>query len=301
MHHEMISAIITTCKREPAIVRRAVMSILAQTYPHMELIVVDDSPSDYSERQNVADMIEEIRRNARMEIRYIQHPVCKGACAARNTGWKNANGSIIGYLDDDDEWLPRKAEKMIEGFTSPKIALVYCNHFTCNVTTGTIEKSPHKQHSGYVYDQLIHLNFVGSTSFPLIRKEALRSIGGFDIKMQSSQDLDVWLRLAKHYPFAFTDDYLAKYYTCGSNQISGDPLKRISGLSRIIAKNKAYIDKHPTAFWYRNVKIIPQYVRAGDFTAAFAAWRRCVRRCPLKLIGNTEYLGYLILKYIRRK
>ena len=100
---ELVTVVITTYKRPPEIVNRAIQSVLMQTYPHIELIVVDDSPADYELREETARLVTGIGGNTR----YIQHEKNLGACAARNTGLKHANGVYIAFLDDDDEWLLR--------------------------------------------------------------------------------------------------------------------------------------------------------------------------------------------------
>ena len=127
----MVSAVITTCKREPAIAERALLSVLNQTYKDIEIIIVDDSPDDYPLRKEVESMV---TRHA--GVKYIKHAQCMGACAARNTGLRAASGEFIAYLDDDDEWLPEKTAVQLEAFTDDRIALVYCDAYEVDDTTG---------------------------------------------------------------------------------------------------------------------------------------------------------------------
>ena len=121
-----VSAVITTYKRAPELLERAILSILAQTYPIKELIVVDDSPADYSLRASVA---ETVGKYADRGVRYIQHPANMGVSVARNTGASNCTGEFIAFLDDDDEWMPEKIEKQLKK-ASDNVALVYCAHKT---------------------------------------------------------------------------------------------------------------------------------------------------------------------------
>ena len=104
----LVTAVITTHKRTPELVERALKSILAQTYENIEVFVIDDSPEEYELRSAVKNMIESY---AEKNVTYIAHDKCMGACAARNTGLEAAKGEFIGFLDDDDEWLPTKLEK----------------------------------------------------------------------------------------------------------------------------------------------------------------------------------------------
>ena len=136
----LVTAVITTHKRPPEIVERALKSILIQTYKNIEIFVVDDSPAEYELRSAVKNMVESY---ADRNVTYIAHKKCMGACAARNTGLEAANGEFIGYLDDDDEWFPIKIEEQLKGFDSEDVALVYCGNNVFYESTGEIfeEKS----------------------------------------------------------------------------------------------------------------------------------------------------------------
>ena len=115
---ELVSAVITACNRNIDILERAVKSVANQTYPHIEIIVVDDSSSKAPGRKEIEQYL-----TSKYDLRYIRHPKTLGACAARNTGLSVSKGSYIAYLDDDDEWLPTKIERQLTGFTDKSIAL----------------------------------------------------------------------------------------------------------------------------------------------------------------------------------
>ena len=99
---ELISVIITTYKRNPEILKRAIDSVVAQTYENLELIIVDDSPESYELRDAVKGMVLAIEDK---RVIYHQHKVNKGVCAARNTGIELSSGEYLAFLDDDDAWL----------------------------------------------------------------------------------------------------------------------------------------------------------------------------------------------------
>ncbi len=136
----MVSVIITTYKREPEMVLRAIDSVLVQTFHDIEIIVVDDSPADFPARKDVRAAVEmRQNENARISIRYIAHSKNKGACVARNTGLEAATGEYIAYLDDDDEWLPEKIEKQMQVMQKSNAGLVYCGNTVKNDRTGIWE------------------------------------------------------------------------------------------------------------------------------------------------------------------
>ena len=297
----MISVIITTYMREPAFVVRAVTSVLHQTYKETEIIVVDDSPADYQFRREVKAAVCECgRENQETQIRYIEHDTNKGACAARNTGLKFARGEYIAYLDDDDEWLPEKLEKQLNIMESTDAGLVYCGRICKNDITGVSSTEKIRYYRGSVFDRLLYMNFIGSTSFPLIRTDCLREAGGFDEKMQSAQDVDVWLRIAEKHTVEYVAEPLVIYHEHGGEQITSNPVKKINGLEQLNQKYKKYIDADPRLWHRRHIFITPYYAMAGDRKKAFRIWLSCVRRCPGNLRENLRYLK-LIMKGNRKQ
>ena len=87
---------------------RAVQSVLKQTYGNIEIIVVDDSSTDETEKT---------LREYQGRIRYIRHEINKGAAEARNTGIAACRGELIAFLDGDDLWAPEKLELFAEAFS----------------------------------------------------------------------------------------------------------------------------------------------------------------------------------------
>ena len=293
-----VSAIITTHDRAPDIVLRAVKSILRQTYPQIELIVVDDSGSDFHLRETVRCEVVSLCRDHGKTVKYISNEKCLGACAARNVGVDKSTGEFIAFLDDDDEWAAEKIEKLLPLFDDERVALAYSDcQRVCDESGKTVMRVERSiGRAGEVYPYLILSNFIGSTSIPLIRSSALKDIGGFDELMRSAQDFDVWLRLAEKYRFAFLGEPLTIYHVHGGDRISSDPQKRIDGLERINKKNAEYIKTHRRARWIRNLVIIPYYVAAGDKKKAWSVWRKCLFSQPFAVKQNLKYLYRYLIK-----
>lgn len=289
----LVTAVITTCKREPEILERALVSVLNQTHKEMEVIVVDDSPTSFDLLEDVKKLMNSYESKG---VKYIKQKECKGACVARNTGLAVASGEYIGFLDDDDEWLPSKIEEQIKGFTSNDIALVYCGYQVMYDETGDLEerKKPALTAKN-VYKELLYDNFVGSTSFPLMRTSALKEIDGFDPLMQSAQDYDVWLRLAKKYKFSSVDKRLGLYHFHAGEQITKHPHKKIAGLERVLEKNLENIKKDRIAYWRKLIVLVPWYAKAGNRKKAFSIWFKAVFKAPFKFSDNARFF-YSIFK-----
>lgn len=292
----MISVIISTHKREPDIVSRAIESVLHQTFRETEIIVVDDSPAGYPFRAEVAAAVHGYAdRNPDIHISYYAHETNRGACAARNTGIRHAKGEYIACLDDDDEWLPEKLEKQMRVMQSSEAALVYCGCICKNDVTGHAAERKTEYHRGYLFEKLLARNFIDSTSIPLIRKECVIAAGGFDEEMQSAQDCDLWLRIAVKYRIDYVEEALVVYHEHGGEQITSNPLKRINGLERLNQKYKSYLDADKNLWHRRHIFITPYYAMAGDRKKALRVWFQCVLKCPGKVFENLRYLRLIII------
>ena len=104
---DLLSVIIPTYHRELPIVQRAIDSVINQSYPYIEAIVVDDNESISAFSQKLKSYCKQ------HGIIYIKQFGRAGACNARNLGVANSTGKYIAFLDDDDEWFPSKASEQI--------------------------------------------------------------------------------------------------------------------------------------------------------------------------------------------
>ena len=296
----MITVVITTFKREPDMVQRALNSVLVQTYRDIEIIVVDDSPNDYCFRKEVECLVlDNKNRFPEISISYIAHEKNLGACVARNTGIQVARGEYLAYLDDDDEWLPEKLEKQYRVMKASDAALVYCGYFCKNDVTGEIKKGHSEYYRGKAFDKLLYENFIGSTSFPLLRTEIVKKVGGFDSQMQSAQDYDLWLRIAENDDIDFTLEPLVIYHEHGGEQITTTPEKKIAGLERLNEKYKPYLDNNPRLWRRRNIVIAPYYAANCEMKKALSVWWKSVKHYPTNIVDNLKYLRAIIKQ--RRK
>lgn len=285
----LVTVVITTCKRSPEIVERAIKSVIAQTYNDIEIFVVDDSPNSYKYRESVKRMVETYRNN---RVYYIAHTKNLGACVARNTGLDKANGEFIAFLDDDDEWLEEKLEKQLDAFENydNKTALIYCGRITVNDISGEEAERKAEFYEGFVFDSLIERNYIGSTSYPLLKTNVLREIGGFDPYMPAAQDYDVWLRIAQKYKIGYVKEPLVKYHVHEGEYITGNPNKKIIALERLNAKYKDYLKKNKYALWKRRIVIIDSDSLAGHYGKMLFRWLSAVALRPFAIKENLMYL-----------
>lgn len=230
---QLVSVVLPTYNRAHTI-RRAIQSVLNQTFRDFELIIVDDASID-----NTREMVEQF---ADPRIRYIVHSKNRGGGAARNTGIKAARGIYAAFQDSDDEWLPEKLEKQmnyLEAAPSDRV-VVYTAFLRCQGAKAIyIPKIFVRKKSGDVHEELMKGNFVGTPTL-LIRKDLLFNVGLFDEGLPSLQDWDLVIRLSKLYQFFCIDEPLVNAYTSTGSNLSEDE-KALEIASRLILE-KHYSD-----------------------------------------------------------
>ncbi len=217
--------VITTYNRPVETVKRAIDSVISQTYTKLELIIVNDCPSNQELAQKVGELIRSYQDN---RISYYINKRNLGACASRNIGIKRSRGEYVAFLDDDDEWLPNKLFQQIKLFRNDRIGLVYCKYFRVDEKSKMRRSVPIKDIRKNSVKGLLKQNAVGSTSFPLIRKECFQQCGMFNTHLRSCQDWDMWIRIAKKYQVDFSNDFLVNYYV-SEDGITADMKKRLQG------------------------------------------------------------------------
>jgi glycosyltransferase involved in cell wall biosynthesis len=205
-----ISVIIPTYNGEKYI-SQAINSVLAQTYKDYEIIVVDDGSTDATWQ---------ILGTYGQKIRTFSKPN-GGPGSARNLGIRNAAGSYLAFLDQDDEWLPDRLAAEVDILDKrPEVALVFADANICSAEgaiTGTTF-SYVKPRRGKIFKQLYRNNFIANLTV-LVRKSCFVELGELDQsgRMMISDDYNMWLRIAAHYPVEYVDRPLARYRIHQSN------------------------------------------------------------------------------------
>jgi hypothetical protein len=171
----------------------AIRSALEQTIAQIEVVVVDDGSTDQSLTRTLAFSDE--------RLTILSQPN-QGLSAARNAGILVASAPLIGFLDGDDVWFPKKAERHLKILErSPKIGLTFSWSAYLNEegeTTGQYLTS--RCHSPVAKD-LTRRNHVGNGSTSIVRRACFEQAGLFDEGMRSCEDLDMWIRIASETPF----------------------------------------------------------------------------------------------------
>lgn len=179
-----------------------IQSALDQTYPHKEIIVVNDGSTD-----NTAHVIAFFGDR----VRSIEQQNA-GSAAARNHGIQAARGEFIAFLDADDLWLADKLRIQVDYLTKhPEVGAVYCSWQVWRpngdgefaIPTVTPSREPEDaidpEHSGWLYNRLFHDSIIHTTAL-MVRREIIQQAGFFDTTLRRGQDYDYWFRLSRLAP-----------------------------------------------------------------------------------------------------
>ncbi len=281
----IVSVIIPTYNRSN-LLDRAIRSVLAQSFTDFELIVVDDASTD--DTQSLVGAVNYSR------IKIIRHERNKGAPAARNTGIKVSQGEYIGFLDDDDEWLPKKLEKQLEAFQSSfdDVSLVYTGFYFASGKNGSRLAQITPTLKGDIYLDLLRRNIpAGNTS--LIRKHCFAKCGLFDETLPSCQDWDMWIRISKFYKFDFVAEALSNVYVHG-RQISTNLNAKIIARQMLIRKYHQDLLKNPIIFAFLLKRLGVLQCLADNRKNALRYFARSLRFVPLQRDCLTHVLFSLL-------
>ncbi len=212
-----ISVVIPLYNKEYYI-KRAITSVLKQTLPPKEIIVVNDGSTD-----NGPQVVENLRYPS---IRLINQGN-QGVSAARNRGVEEARWDFIAFLDADDEWKPQFLEVisvLVKKFPS---AGIFATGYEIIQPDGKLIEPDFKVFDNDIEEGIIENYYKVALSFPVwtsatvIPKRILLSIGGFRRCEVQGEDVELWLRIAMHYPIAFSKKHLAIYHKEAKNRAVG--------------------------------------------------------------------------------
>ena len=246
-----VSVIIPTHNRT-VFLRGALESVLRQTYEDFDIIVVDDASKE--DVQGIINGFHDSR------IRLIRHDFSMGEAGARNTGILNSQGEYIAFLDDDDEWLPKKLALQVEILdNSPsKVGGAYTGYIGVNFADQRVmyRKVPSKK--GDIYRDLLRRNVIGTPSTVLIRRACIEKAGLFDGSVFYGIDCDLYLRIARHFHFEYLEEPLVKYHI-HDDRITSNPeivSKGLEAMSRKYASERGFLsDRKIRSLGYLSVGV----------------------------------------------
>lgn len=222
-----VSVIIPTYNRAQ-VLGRAIQSVLDQTLPAQEIIVVDDGSSDNTARLMLESFPQCI---------YLQQPN-RGVSAARNTGIAAASGEWLAFLDSDDEWLPGKLAAQRDLLAQqPDIKLCHTEEIWIRNGQRVNQMNKHAKSGGHIFQKCLALCVISPSSV-IMQRSLLDEVGNFDEQLPACEDYDLWLRICASHPVAFVPQPQIKKYGGHPDQLSqrhwGMDRFRVKALEKII-------------------------------------------------------------------
>jgi glycosyltransferase involved in cell wall biosynthesis len=285
MDRPIVSVVIPTYNRKDFL-GRAVASVLNQTFQSFEIIVVDDASQDNAEAT--------VRGFRDGRLKYVRHTFRKGGSAARNTGILESRSDYVAFLDDDDEWLPKKLEKQIAVLEqSPaSTGAVYTGYFVVDSLSGANLRERTAVKRGNLLNELLVHNCVGGTSSVIVKRECFERVGLFDEDLPSFQDYDLWIRMGREYNFDCISEPLGKYYV--------HEKKIWTNLEALSQGIEGMLKKHGTARslrrWlsYQYLSIGEKYCHNRDIDKGRKAYIRAIQLNPFAV----RYYRNLCLSFL---
>ncbi|MCK4454169.1 glycosyltransferase [Candidatus Parcubacteria bacterium] len=251
MSYPLLVSIILPTYNRATYIRKAIESVLSQTYRGFELIIIDDGSTDETPK-----IISEFKRKD-ARVKCMTNKPNIGLVKSLNKGVKNAQGKYIARLDDDDFWCDKgKLEKQVK-FLENNPSYVAVGGGVIRVDATGKETSRHllsENDKDLKNSMLLNNSFVHSTV--VFKKEIWEMVGGFDESLDFSEDWDLWLRFGKIGKFYNFQQYFVRYLQDRQNK-SNYNIQHNARLN--IKLRKKYRNDYPN-FWKAYILGWAQYI-----------------------------------------
>ena len=281
MMPKQVTAVITSFNRVNFL-ETAVKSVLNQSLKEFELLILDNSSTDGTS--------EYLRTINDPRVKTIVHEAM-GISEQRNLGVKLANSDFIGFLDDDDVWMPEKLELQVKALESNvEAGLVYAGfRFYSDEGTFWGDHLPSLKEDHFEGLLFTKDPFCGSASNPLMRKSSIISVGGYDNSVKVGEDWEMYIRLSQKFPIVDIPKILISIRQHGGPRL-GDRVDDALLTDKIVLeKHKSKMSKNLQALYYQ--KMAFKNIRLG---ARSEARGQIYKSIMLKKINLKSYLLFLL-------
>lgn len=233
-------SVVIPCFRQAHFLAEAIDSALAQEYDDLEVIVVDDGSPDDTGRIAASYAARDPR------VRCVTQPN-RGLARARNAGLAEANGTYVVFLDADDLLLPGAVAAGVRALEL---------HPDCVFTQGAFEvidaagrptdeqvEEPHRTTDPYAL--LLRSNWIWLPAAVMYRRSIFGQVAPFDPAVDAAADLELYLRLARQYPFHRHTTLVARYRRHAAN-MSADACVMAPAVHRVLAAQRSFVRGTPT-------------------------------------------------------
>lgn len=264
-------------------IEQAINSVLDQTYPRVQLIVVDDGSTD-----GTYEKIENYGNRLQLSI----HPghSNKGQSASINLGLRQSRGKYIAILDSDDYWASEKLDVQVNFLEKhPDIGLVYTNGYAVNARGEKLYPIYGKDHEENNNPDAVLLDcYILLPQNSLVRKSVYTKAGFFEECYRSAQDHDMLIRIAEVTKFAYLQDFLFFYRRHpGSISNNRQELRWQTGFKILESARRRYpyapstVRKRKAVLYFRMGKV---HMDADHYLRAFTAFVKAFLFDPVRAV-----------------
>jgi glycosyltransferase involved in cell wall biosynthesis len=271
--------VVCVCYNHERFVEEAIKSVVAQTYPNLQIIVLDDGSTDSSVKK-----IKSIDFQGR-EVDYLLLEKNVGYCKAFNNALSQIKGEFFVDFATDDVMMPERVEKQVHKFQSldGSFGVVFTDavyideqgfelrhHYDYMFRKGLLKEVP----EGYIYQNLLSRYFIAAPTM-LTRTQVIQDLKGYDENL-SFEDFDFWIRSSIRYQYAFLNEKLTRIrktsgsmsttlYHAGDKQLHSTYLvcKKAQVLNRDDKDNQALAER--VKYELRHAVLTSNYVEAALF------------------------------------
>lgn len=227
-------SIIIPCYHQANYLPNAVESALSQTYPNIEIVVVNDGSSD-----NTAQVAARYPR-----IRYFAQSN-RGVAEARNFGFTMSKGEFVQFLDGDDRLTVESVEAHLRCFAAhPEAGLVVGDIEWIDESGRRLGKGSLPVLEKNHYEELLKVNHIGNTIAVMFRGSVLRTVGGFNGFFTPAEDYEMIVRAARTFPSAHHGVVVAQYRRHTTN-VSRKGVQMLAATKRVMVAERPFVKGSP--------------------------------------------------------
>ena len=272
-------------------IAEAIESVLGQTLPPADIVVVNDGSTDGTE---------EVVLGFGGRVKYIRQEN-RGVSEARNRGVAETTGELIAFLDADDTWERTKLEKQVERFAADEeIGLVHCGMREFDSTSGeTIALHLDGGEEGIAENLLLWDGpvVVGPGGTIMVRRTAFEEAGGFDSRLKCGEDWDLCYRIARRYKVGFVSEPLVNYRSHGGaahRNVENMELGMGMFYEKAFATDDAGVKTLKRRAYGNYHRVLAgSYLHAGR-------WGKFIEHSAKSIVNRPANLGYFLAYPLRR-
>lgn len=290
-------SVVMPCYNAEAHLTDSIESVLGQTHPDVELIVVDDGSTDNS--NSILDSF-----NDRI-ISLSQ--TNKGPGPARNKGIAQATGEYVAFLDSDDYWDQNCLQELYQALNGTDAALSYCGWQNVG---GPANRSqpyiPPDYESSDKAERFLQTAAPWPIHAALVRHDALKAVGCFDEQWATCMDYDLWLKVGTGAPIILVEKVMAYYRHHGTTQITSNQWRQAQN---VLSVKQHFIQQYPEQVSHLSTQKLRELTYGAYLKRGFDAyWKRDLvsahhifRRCLKERYFQLKQLKYLLPALLPKK